>query len=211
MAPSFWNLCSNERLEFLGDAVLGTIISEALFERCPDAKEGDYSLLRGSLVNEDGLSQISRQLGLGECLILSKGEISCGGMEKKSLLADVFEALLAAIFLDSNYQKTKEICLAIFDNFEAKTGVKNFSIERLDNFDPKTKLQEKTMALYKSLPRYESEQDKNFNFTVSLFIENVLIGKEIDISKKQAQKKLAKKALEESLYLLQEKGEAECS
>jgi len=205
-SPSDWELGSNERLEFLGDAILGTIISEALFQRCPNAKEGDYSLLRGSLVNEDSLSAISRTLGLGKCLVLSKGEISCGGMDKKSLLADAFEALLAAVFLDSDYKKTKAVCLSVFDNFEQASGIDHFSLDRLENFDPKTKLQEKTMALYKSLPLYKSEQNEQFEFIVSLYIEDSLIGTKTHISKKQAQKELAKKALEESLYLI-EKGE----
>ena len=205
--PREWHLTSNERLEFLGDAVLGQVVSEKIFVACPNASEGECSLLRGSIVNEQSLAELAKFYGLGECLLLSRGEISSQGHEKKSILADAMEALVGAIFLDGGYDAIREILLTWFEEFETTQNIPLFCLSRIESFDPKTKLQEKTMELYKSLPIYESEQLEDYSFSVTLFIDGKKIGTRNHISKKAAQKMLAQETLNNNLNKLPERNE----
>ena len=140
---------SNERLEFLGDAVLDVVISEVLYDVCPDAAEGDLSRLRASLVRDTSLAELAADLGLGEHLILGSGERKAGGHRRESILADALEALFGAVYLDSGFETATRFVRRTFG-------------DRLDSFphvddlrDPKTQLQEWLQARGLGLPEYE--------------------------------------------------------
>ena len=104
---------TNERLEFLGDSVLGLVITESLYERFPDLDESRLSPLRSGIVNMRALAAIARDLKLGEALKIGKGEEITGGRDKNSILADAFEALVGAIYIDKGYAKTREVILTL--------------------------------------------------------------------------------------------------
>jgi len=143
------NGTNNERLEFLGDAVLDFVISEAVFERRPDANEGDLSKLRASLVKDTSLASLATELGIGEHLILGSGERKTGGHRRESILADTIEAIFAAVYLDSGIDAAAEIIGRVFEQ----------RLEELphadDLRDPKTRLQEWLQARKLSLPGYD--------------------------------------------------------
>ena len=129
---------SNERLEFLGDAVLDIVVSEALFDALPDAPEGDLSRLRASLVRDTSLAGIAADLGIGEHLILGSGERKPGGHRRQSILADALEALFGAVYLDSDFEDKLE------------------DLPHADDLrDPKTRLQEWLQARGEAPPDYE--------------------------------------------------------
>jgi len=140
---------NNERLEFLGDAVLDFVISDLVFKSHPDASEGDMSKLRSSLVKDTSLAALAAELGLGEFLILGSGERKTGGHRRESILADALEAIFGAVYLDSGYDASKKIIEQVFAH-------------RLENLpdvgdlrDPKTRLQEWLQARKLALPDYE--------------------------------------------------------
>jgi ribonuclease-3 len=140
---------SNERLEFLGDAVLDIVISEALFHTLPDAPEGDLSRLRASLVRDTSLADIAAELRIGEHLILGGGERKAGGHRRQSILADALEALFGAVYLDSDFETAAELIHRIF-------GDKLGDLPRADDLrDPKTRLQEWLQARGAAPPDYE--------------------------------------------------------
>ena len=140
---------SNERLEFLGDAVLDIVISEALFHTLPDAPEGDLSRLRASLVRDTSLAEIAAGLGIGEHLILGSGERKTGGHRRQSILADVLEALFGAVYLDSDFDTAAQLIHRIF-------GDKLGDLPHADELrDPKTRLQEWLQARGAAPPDYE--------------------------------------------------------
>lgn len=139
---------NNERLEFLGDAVLGYVISDALYRRFPDADEGQLSRLRVSLVKGSALAEVARELGLGERLRLGAGERSGGGRQRASILADTLEALLGALAIDRGLEECREAILRVFAS----------RLETLDparaQKDPKTRLQEYLQGRQRALPEY---------------------------------------------------------
>lgn len=137
-----------ERLEFLGDSVLNLVISSRLFELKPDAREGDLSRMRARLVRGESLTDIASGLGLGKQLILGEGEMKSGGSRRASILADAFEALLGAIFLDSDYASCRSVILDLFDPLIEKLPAS----EELK--DAKTRLQEWLQARGRPLPEY---------------------------------------------------------
>ena len=140
---------SNERLEFLGDAILDIVISEALFHTLPDAPEGDLSRLRASLVRDTSLAEIAAGLGIGEHLILGSGERKTGGHRRQSILADALEALFGAVYLDSDFDTAAELIHRIF-------GDKLGDLPHADELrDPKTRLQEWLQARGAEPPDYE--------------------------------------------------------
>jgi len=140
---------NNERLEFLGDAVLDFVISDIVFRIRPEASEGDLSKLRSSLVKDTSLAELASDLGLGEFLILGSGERKTGGHRRESILADALEAIFGAVYLDSGFDASKEIIEHIFSK----------RLEDLpdaeDLRDPKTRLQEWLQARKLALPDYE--------------------------------------------------------
>jgi ribonuclease-3 len=156
---------NNERLEFLGDAVLDFVISDALFQLRPEADEGDLSKLRASLVKDTSLAELAVELGLGEHLILGSGERKTGGHRRESILADALEAILGAVYLDSGFDAAKDLVDRIFEQRL------NAMPDAGDLRDPKTRLQEWLQARKLSLPKYDlvsvSGKDHRQRFVVS--------------------------------------------
>jgi ribonuclease-3 len=139
----------NQRLEFLGDAVLGLILTRELYERFPDFGEGPLTKARAELVNQRSLAEQSRRLALGEFLIMSRGEVIHGGQQRASSLADAYEAVIGAIFLDGGFDAAREFVLRCFrDAFGEFTAPPNLS-------NPKGELQEMLQARSSEAPRYE--------------------------------------------------------
>ena len=140
---------NNERLEFLGDSILSYVISVELYRRFPSVDEGRLSRLRASLVKGDTLATLARELSLGDYLRLGSGELKSGGFRRSSILADAFEALLGAIYLDSNIETVQRVILQLFekrlDAVNPTTALK----------DPKTRLQEYLQSRQLPLPLYE--------------------------------------------------------
>jgi ribonuclease-3 len=181
-------------LEFLGDAVLDLIISEALVERDPEATEGALSKMRARLVSETALAQAARRLGLGRFLRLGRGEELSGGREKSSLLADAFEAVVAAVYHDGGYDAARRSVLAVLEpELTAESGSGG-------GVDYKTQLQEHCQQLFGQLPVYrvtrESGPDHRKVFQVELMINGRCSGTGAGKSKKEAEQQAAKEALE---------------
>lgn len=140
---------NNERLEFLGDAILNFAVGEALFERFPQAKEGQLSRLRAKLVKGETLAVLARHFQIGDCLRLGSGELKSGGFRRDSILADAMEALIGAIYLDAGMDKAKERVLVwLTEEFKTLTLVDT-------NKDAKTRLQEFLQSRGAELPQYD--------------------------------------------------------
>lgn len=140
---------NNERLEFLGDALISAVIAERLFRDQQRAEEGALSRLRASLVRETSLAQIARRLELGDALQLGEGELKSGGWRRDSVLADAFEAVIGAVFLDAGFEAARDVCLRQFAPELASLP----DAESLK--DPKTRLQEWLQGRSRALPVYE--------------------------------------------------------
>lgn len=138
---------NNERLEFLGDALLGVMVAEVLYEAHPNASEGEMSRLRAQLVNGQALAVIARELELGDELKLGSGELKSGGFRRDSILADAFEALVAAVYLDAGFEECRAVVRGLFEPLAA-------AIPRSSK-DAKTRLQEHLQAHGWPLPQYD--------------------------------------------------------
>nr|WP_255771399.1 ribonuclease III [Microbulbifer guangxiensis] len=138
---------NNERLEFLGDSILGFTIGAALFDKFPQGREGQLSRLRAQLVSGETLAKLAREMDLGDCLRLGEGEMKSGGFRRASILADAVEALIGAIYLDAGLEAARERVLAWF-----ASRLENLSLETAK--DPKTRLQEWLQARQRPLPEY---------------------------------------------------------
>ena len=189
---------NNERLEFLGDSVLGCVISEELYIRYPLIDEGQLSRLRSHLVRGQTLANLAKTLNISESLTLGQGELKSGGFRRESILADAFEAILGAIFLDSDYLIVKRIILELFDDLlnQAKPE------DSLKDF--KTQLQELLQKKGYSLPSYELIQtkgkDHNAIFYVSCTVTELNLKSEKNAkSIKRAEQACAQSIIEEIL------------
>ena len=186
------DLGDNERMEFLGDAVLDLAISHILMELFEDAKEGDLSKYRATVVNEKGLCQVAKDLELGDHVLLGRGEELTKGREKPSILANCMEALLGAVYLDADFIKTKEIIHRLFTPLLQQIDSNNMA----DDF--KSMLQEYTQEIYKTRPDYllvkESGPAHNKKFKMSLSLDGKIIAEGEGKSKKEAEQKAAKEA-----------------
>jgi ribonuclease-3 len=184
----------NERLEFLGDSVLSLVISEYLMKTCPDSTEGDLSRFRAAVVSEPALAIIAREIGIGNHLLLGKGEEQTGGRNKDSLLADCLEALIASVYLDSGKDVAENLVLRFFEGIIKKTCSTGGTL------DYKTELQELCQDQLKQLPEYrvvsESGPDHLKQFDMEVWIKGTLSGCGTGKSKKEAEQKAAKAALE---------------
>lgn len=191
---------NNERLEYLGDAILNFVIAEELFIRFPQVKEGKLSRLRASLVKGVTLAEIGRELSLGEVLILGPGELKSGGYRRESILADTVEAIFGALYLDRDLDIVKELILRLFD-------------ERLDSIDvnevvkdPKTRLQELLQSRKLPLPIYSVDEIKTPNnqpnFEASCQVS--LLGKVV-VAQGSSHRKAEQKAAERALTLIEGK------
>lgn len=186
-------LPDNQRLEFLGDSILGFIIGHELFLRHPDWKEGELSRHRSALVDEENLARLARGVDLGSCLGIGRGEELSGGREKKSLLADAYEAFLAAVYLDGGMQAVQRLVRRQFGHLLAGEPA---TLSR----DYKTELQELTQARLAVIPRYEllesTGPDHDRSYRVAVFVNDAIAGEGVGRSKKGAQQAAARQALE---------------
>ncbi|VAX28122.1 Ribonuclease III [hydrothermal vent metagenome] len=183
----------NERLEFLGDAVLGLSVVEELFRVEAILSESDMAKLKSFLVSRPVLSEAARGLELGMVLRLGKGEETSGGRDKENILADALEAVVGAVFIDSDYYVARKVILHIIGKKIENT------IKTRKSHDYKTELQELTQDIYGSLPEYrvvkEEGEEHNKTFTVEVLIGGEYMGSGKGKSKKEAQMKAANEAL----------------
>lgn len=183
-----------ERLEFLGDAVLGLIISAYVYTAYPTAREGQLSQLRARLVNQETLANLARQLDLGHFLLLGRGEAQHGGCDKPSLLAAAFEAVLAAMYLDGGLLQTQEVVVQHFRSAIAQCT------STMPGWDYKGMLQTQTWSVFGRTPRYRvlheegPAHQKTFHVQLTLNQEYTCVG--IGRSKKAAEQHAAKQLLE---------------
>jgi ribonuclease-3 len=183
-----------ERLEFLGDAVLGLAVTELLLRRHSQATEGELTMARSRLVNTHALAERARQIGLNQVMLLGKGEEKTGGRKKPSILADVFEALLGAVFLDGGFEAARRVVEMIFD-VDEEIG------QTTTDDDAKTSLQEMTQRLFRQLPIYETLSvegpDHARNFVVQVSVGQRVLGIGSGRSKRLAAQEAARRGLEE--------------
>jgi len=181
---------NNERLEFLGDSILGFVIAEAIFNKFPKASEGELSRLRASLVNQESLADLARKHNFGDYLILGSGELKSGGFRRASILSDAVEAIMGAIIKDKGIDASKDWILELFA--ERLQGLS------LDNWqkDPKTRLQEYMQSKQCDVPMYTliSESglphDKTFKVACAIaLIDDKVVG--MGISRKKAEQQAA--------------------
>ncbi len=191
---------SYERQEFLGDSVLSIIVSDYLFENMKTVNEGDLSRTRAALVCEESLAELAQKIDIGKFILLGNGEEKAGSRERASILADVFEALLAAIYLDSNIENARKFLLHIMkDKFE--DAVHNKTVK-----DYKSTLQEnvqhrfhgKTKITYITVKETGPEHCKQFY--IDLLINGVVVASGMGKTKKEAEQEAAKIALSEKKY-----------
>jgi ribonuclease-3 len=185
----------NERMEFLGDSVLGLVISNALYERMPEATEGYLSRLRASLVNENTLAEIANELSLGDFLRLGAGELKSGGFRRKSILSDTLEAVIASVYLGKGMDSAKKFVLQIYtdrlDDLPSEDELK----------DPKSRLQEILQSRKLEIPNYElidtSGDDHRQVFTAECAILSLEIQtKGVSSSRRKAEQQAAQNAYE---------------
>ena len=183
----------NERLEFLGDAVLSIVVSDYIFKNCPDLPEGELTKLRASLVCEKSLYEFAKKINLGKYLVLSKGERNNGGAERPSILSDAFEALIAAIYIDGGIEPVSKHIL----NFVVP-AIKNAKKKRINDY--KTTLheiiQKNPGEQLDSVLVNEIGPDHNKHFVVEVHLNSNVIGKGGGRSKKEAEQQAAREALE---------------
>ncbi len=183
----------NERLEFLGDAVLELVVSDLLMEKFPKAAEGELSKQRASMVNEKSLAAMARHFGIGDKLYLGKGEDLGSGREKSSLLANAYEAVLGALYLDRGFKKTCKVV-----RLHAEKLLKRVTDEGFYK-DYKTQLQETVQNLFKTIPRYrlvsQTGPDHDKTFEVNLLINSEVYGVGSGKNKKDAEQGAAQMAL----------------
>lgn len=185
---------SNERLEFLGDSVLGVVVSEHLFAKFPDRNEGELAKAKAVAVSEAVLAESANALGLADMVLMSSGEEISGGRERFSILADTFEAVVAVIYLDCGLDAARQFVIRALDSILGE-------IERQEHLrDYKTMLQEQTQGTCKKAPRYvvvdEQGADHDKTFTIEATLDGVVLGRGEGKSKKQAEQAAAYQALE---------------
>ncbi len=185
---------NNERLEFLGDAVLDLIVGEFLFHKFPNSDEGILSKIRASLVNESGFTQIAQKINLGSFIYLSPAEENNGGRTKPSLLSNAFESLIGAIYLEGGLEIVREITERLLDETHQKIDLQSLSR------DYKTALQELTQSTHGITPTYTLLRsfgpDHKKEFEIAIILNSQTIATAQGKSKKEAQQKAAEIALE---------------
>jgi len=186
---------SNERLEFLGDAVLGLIIAQELYQRLPQSSEGEMTELRSSLVRGDALSRLAKAISLGDYLYLGKGEEASGGRRKPAKLAGAMEAVIAAIFLDQGLNATRDFILRLMGKELDKVLSQGIAP------DYKSQLQELIQARHQQTPTYqvieETGPDHDRRFSVEVRVGGTVLGRGSGKSKKSAEEEAARSALDQ--------------
>lgn len=184
----------NERLEFLGDAVLDFVVGEWLYEKYPEMPEGDLTQMRSALVQTDELADFAREIKLGNALRLGRGEVKTGGRTRSSLLCDAFEAFIGAMYLDQGMGSIRKFVYPLLED-----AVEDI-MEKHKNEDPKSKLQEWSQSLGYPPPKYltlkASGPDHSKLFEVEVYINKKPYAKGNGKSKQAAEKDAAKRALE---------------
>lgn len=185
---------SYEALEFLGDSILGFVISDHLFHQFPDLSEGELSKIKSFLVSTRQLHSLSLKLGLGEFLQLSRGEVKTGGRNKKAILADLFESTVAAIYLDGGGEEARSFILSQF-----RERLAQLSENVLELQDYKSSLQERIHEMGRSAPQYrvvaEMGPDHEKEFSIEVYMDGQRLGGGIGRSKKDAEQRAARQAL----------------
>ena len=183
----------NERLEFLGDAVLDLVVSDLLMKRFPDRREGDLSRARAALVSESGLAHVAADIDLGRFILLGKGEERTGGRSRPSILANALEALMGAIYTDAGFDTAAAVAARLF---EARIA----DVDAHARLDYKSRLQERAQALWQTAPVYEvvaeDGPDHDKRFEVALSLAGRPYGRAVGRSKKEAEQGAAAAALE---------------
>jgi len=184
---------NNERLEFLGDAVLDLIVGEYLYKKFPTEDEGVLSKIRASLVNESGFTQLAKRIGLGEYIYLSPAEENNDGRNKSSLLSNAFEAVIGAMYLEAGLPACQKIIITLLEETYPKIDLNTLSR------DYKTALQELTQATHGVTPTYalmdSKGPDHKKEFEIGIVLDDRTIASAWGKSKKEAQQKAAKIAL----------------
>ena len=184
---------TNERLEFLGDAVLGIVVTDALYAEYPTLPEGDLAKMRAALVNMTVLADVAREVGLGEAVLLGRGEAMTGGREKPSILADTLEAVFGGVYLDRGMNTASKVILDLFLP-RIRGQVEGGTVQ-----DYKTTLQELAAARLGTMPEYrieESGPDHAKRFSATLLLAGETYGSGVGRSKKEAEQAAAKVAVE---------------
>ncbi len=187
---------NNERLEYLGDSILGFVIAESLYEKFPNASEGELSRLRASLVNQTSLASLARELNLGDYLILGSGELKSGGFRRDSILSDAMEAIMGALLKDQGVEVCKNWILKLFAEKLSQLDLKK------SQKDPKTQLQELMQARKIELPDYQltsmtgAAHAQTFKVKCVIDLETEQISTGSGESRKKAEQDAAAKMLE---------------
>ena len=192
---------NNERLEFLGDAVLNMVVASRLFELHPDVAEGDLSRLRSRVVRGDTLARLANNLRLSDYLIMGEGELKTGGFRKNSILADTLEALFGAIYLDGGFRECErvvhETCDEVIRNLPDAEQLK----------DPKTRLQEWMQARGRPLPMYKLEKEEGAEHAKIFTVSVTLAGsKEQEIASGSSRRKAEQAAASQLMERIRERG-----
>lgn len=192
--PGF-SLPSNERLEFLGDAVLGFVVAEYLYHRFPSQPEGELTSIRAALVRAETLALVARELQLGDWLLVGRGEEATGGRGRQSILSSTLEALIGAIFLDRGLDTARDFILSFIPQ-----QLRRIEQHKLTK-DFKSSLQQLAQATYQVTPTYRTVSavgpDHAKIFTVEVLVRDVPLAQGMGFTKQQAQQEAARKALED--------------
>ena len=181
---------SNERLEFLGDSVLGVVVTDFVYRTHDELHEGDLTEIRKTVVNSVTLAEVAEELGVGEHLVLGKGEELSGGRQKPSILADAMEAIIGAVYLAEGMEGATTLVLGILES--------RLATARTDGADHKSRLQELAARLAKPAPRYSVESsgpDHARTFYVTVRVDDLVTGHGVGRSKKQAEQAAARDAV----------------
>ena len=185
---------SNERLEFLGDAVLGLVVAEYCFRRFPEMPEGELAKVRAAVVNARVLAEVADELDIGDALLLGKGEEASGGRTKPSILADALEAVIGALYLEAGWNPAEQMILELLGpRIEVAAA-------EPDGFDQKGLLQELTVRQGEGVPRYVvvgSGPDHDRQFEAAVFVNGIQRGAGVGGTKKDAEQEAARQALSE--------------
>lgn len=190
----YYTKVNNERLEFLGDAVLSIVVSRFIFDQFPEYPEGELTKLRSQVVCEDTLSIVASNLNVGDFLLLGKGEESSGGRERKSILADAVEAIIAAIYIDGGYKEAQKFVLENITQY-IQIAVKGKIISDYKSFLQEYYQSKNQVCKIRYVVTKEEGPDHEKMFHVNVLVNKVVVGTGVGKSKKIAEQDAARKAL----------------
>jgi ribonuclease III len=192
------NMTDNERLEYLGDSVLGLVVNEFLFKHFEDYREGKLAKIKSAVVSEATLAKIARNINLGEFILMGKGEENSGGRERPSILANTVEAVIGAIFLDSGLKLSRKFVLSLIrDEIDSVDGVAYMR-------DPKTALQEYVQKKYKDRPIYQVIEERGPDHQKEFIVKLIINGREIVTGEGPSKQKAEMNAARASLKIIED-------